>query len=67
MDRRRTGISPLSARAAALALITVLLAGLAPRSAPAAEVSGCVGCHLDAATLKSLTPADPPPSEAGEG
>jgi len=44
----------------------VLLAG--PSAGEAADARNqCVTCHLDAAKLKQLTPADPPPSEAGEG
>jgi hypothetical protein len=27
----------------------------------------CVACHMDGAKLKALTPADPEPSETGEG
>ena len=52
-----------------LGLIPILLFAGA-RSMGAAESPApdrCVACHTDAATLKALTPPDPPASEAGEG
>lgn len=45
------------------ALVLVLAGPLAAADAP----SQCVVCHLDAAKLKPLTPADPPAAEEGEG
>ena len=50
---------------AALIVVGFVAGVLAPGAA--AQESSCVACHTDAATLKALTPPDPPPSETGEG
>ncbi len=52
----------------AVPIVAGLVLALAPSGAAAQGFDGsCVTCHTDAATLKALTPPDPPPSETGEG
>jgi hypothetical protein len=47
-------------------LIAALL-GIGTMAWAQAASDSCVACHTDGAKLKALTPADPPPAEAGEG
>jgi hypothetical protein len=60
--QRRVSLVFLLALASALVLVGI-------GSTPAADSasSQCAVCHTDAAKLKSLTPADPPSAEEGEG
>jgi mono/diheme cytochrome c family protein len=62
-------VGRLSRFAAATLLLgwMLFLAGSLPVEGAEPGASQCVLCHTDAAKLKAMTPADPPPSEEGEG